>query len=150
MGMLWPQLTWFGMSEAVLLDTHVWIWLMIDEALTKPVKQQIEQASSEGHLYLSAISIISIWELGMLTEKGRIALRQDIQSWVTEALTGIQCVPLTAELALASTQLLGEIHGDPADRMIVATARAKNALLLTRDDKILGYGDKGYLKTLAV
>ncbi len=135
------------MPEAVVLDTHVWIWLMIGEALSEPAKLQIEQSSSQGQLYLSAISV---WELGMLSQKGRITFRQDIQSWITEALAGIQCVPLTPEIALASTQLPGEIHGDPADRMIVATARAKNALLLTRDDKILGYGDKGYLKTLAV
>ena len=88
----------------------------------------------------------------MLEAKGRIRLAKDCLAWVHDALTspGISLVPLTPEIAVESSRLPGTFHGDPADRILVATARLLGATLLTRDAKILTYG-KGYrVSTMAV
>ena len=78
----------------------------------------------------------------MLEAKGRIRLGSPCQQWVEEALAtpGLTLVPLTPEIALDSSRLPGDFHGDPADRIIVATARRLGARLLTRDEKLLAYG----------
>ncbi len=82
----------------------------------------------------------------MLEAKGRIRLSKDCLAWVQEALSapGTSLVPLTPEIAVESSRLPGKFHGDPADRILVATARLLGATLLTRDERILAYG-KGKL-----
>ncbi len=99
----------------------------------------IETAASRGALL---VSIISVWELGMLEAKGRVQLHMPCEQWVTEALAtpGLSLAPLTPEVAIDSTRLPGLLHGDPADRILVATARRMRATLLTRDQKLLEYG----------
>ena len=78
----------------------------------------------------------------MLEAKGRIRLSSPCGQWVEEALAtpGLTLVPLTPEIALDSSRLPGDFHGDPADRIIAATARRMGARLLTRDEKLLAYG----------
>jgi len=128
-------------SAPLLLDTHYWIWFQAgtqDEISDKALKA-IEGAASDGRLLLS---VISVWELGMLDAKGRIRLQRPCEEWVKEALAtpGLELVPLTPEIALDSSRLPGAFYGDPADRIIVATARSRAARLLTRDKQLVEYG----------
>jgi len=83
-----------------------------------------------------------VWELGMLEAKGRLQLMVPCEQWMREALAtpGLTVAPLTPEIALASSRLPEPFHGDPADRMIVATARSLGARIPTLDRKILEYG----------
>ena len=138
-------------EQLVLLDTHIWIWLLNGEKQLKDSKAlfYINQAAKESRLRVSAISV---WETGMLDAKGRIKFSMDCLDWVKLALSapGISLVPLTPEIAISSTRLPGEFHGDPADRIIVATARKLAACLITKDAKILEYGKEKYLDVVGV
>ena len=86
--------------------------------------------------------MISVWEIGMLIAKGRLALSMSADDWLlaVQSVPNVHLLPLTAGIAIDSTRLPGSFHGDPADRMIVATARAINAPLVTADRKIRAYG----------
>jgi PIN domain nuclease of toxin-antitoxin system len=109
----------------------------------------VEEAA---HFGLVGVSAISVWEVAMLEAKGRIRLSKDCLSWVNEALRapGLGLIPLTPEIAVDSSRLPGVFHGDPADRILVATARRQGAILLTRDEKILSYGKAKHLSVMAV
>jgi len=134
-------------SGPLVLDTHVWIWMLegMKSELSAATISAIEEAGGRAEL---AISAISVWELAMLEAKGRITLSRSIDEWVRAALTapGLRLVDLTPEISLESTRLPGSPHGDPADRMIVATARVLGGTLVTCDDQILSYGDEGHLR----
>ena len=128
------------METPLLLDTHYWIWFQfgISEQVPQRLRLAIQQASGAGALLLS---VISVWELGLLEAKGRIELSSSCDDWVRDALAtpGLALVPLTPEIAIDSTRLAESFHGDPADRIIMATARRMRARLLTRDQKMLEY-----------
>lgn len=127
-------------KHKLLLDTHVWIWLMIgDERLNLSFRRIIDQ-SQEKELIL--VSAISVWELGMLVDRKRIQLEMDCLDWAEQALSGsnIDVIPLTPRIAIQSTRLPEIPHGDPADRILIATAHEYNAILITHDKKILDYG----------
>lgn len=131
-------------EKVLLLDTHVWLWLVGGaEPFKRPVLSAIERAARSGRIRVSAISV---WEVAMLEVKGRIRLSKDCLAWVQDALAapGTSLVPLTPEIAVESSRLQGVFHEDPADRILVATARLLGATLLTRDERILTYG-KGKL-----
>ena len=137
------------MTSAVLLDTHVWVWLMLgDNRLGKGNRRMLEQAVPEGRL---RVSVISVWEVTMLETKGRLTLASDCENWVREALTapGIRLVELTPHIAICSTRLPGVFHGDPADRILLATARELGATLLTADQAILQYGRAGHVQAVS-
>jgi PIN domain nuclease of toxin-antitoxin system len=133
----------------LLLDTHYWIWLQAGarEQFTQAVLRSINQAAATGNLL---ISVMSVWEVGMLEAKGRIQIHVPCEQWVREALQmpGLSVAPLTPEIALASSFLPEPFHGDPADRIIVATARSLGARLVTRDSRILAYSRKRHVATL--
>lgn len=131
-----------------LLDTHTLVWLLIgNNRLGSEARDAIQQAANEDSLYLSAISP---WEIAMLVSKERLVLDRDVGEWIQGALSlpGIRLEPLSPEVAVASTRLPGEIHSDPADRIIVATARHLGATLITDDGLLLEYGQAGHLKAL--
>ena len=136
-------------NELLLLDTHCWLWALLGQLdrLSTPAVGAIAGAQAGGNL---RVSVISIWELGMLESHGRVALPMNIQSWVNEALTkrGISLMPLTPEIAIESSNLPGNLHGDPADRIIVATARAWNATLLTKDQRLIKYSRQRHVRVL--
>jgi len=125
----------------IVLDTHALVWWVSgDNRLSAPACERIEQElASPGRQVL--VSAISAWEIAMLVERGRIALAMDLDEWLqaVESLDGIALVPLSVQLAVQSATLPGEFHKDPADRMIVALARERNAVLVTADDKIQRY-----------
>ena len=127
-------------QHKLLLDTHVWFWLMNgDEKLGRPFKDAVKRNIETESILISAISI---WELGMLVEKKRIELEMDCLDWVEQALDsrGINLAPITPRIAIQSTRLPENIHGDPADKILIATAHEYNAVLVTHDQKILEYG----------
>ena len=130
---------------AVLLDTHALVWLVHgDEQLSPPARKRIASASAVW------VSAISAWEVGMLVAKGRLQLAQDVKEWFDAVLglPGLHLAPLGLEVAVASTRLPGEFHGDPADRIIVATARHLSATLVTADQKIIAWAEQGHLPVL--
>ena len=136
-------------SEPLLLDTHYWIWLQAGTKppLTPKIVRMVEQAAARGNVLLS---VISVWELGILEAKGRVRLQSPCDQWVREAFAtpGLSLAPLTPEIALESSRLPGLFHGDPADRIIVATARSLGARLLTRDQKMIEYGRQRHVKVV--
>jgi PIN domain nuclease of toxin-antitoxin system len=136
-------------NDLLLLDTHCWLWAQLGklDRLSRHALNAIRAAESSGNL---RISVISVWELGMLENRGRVALPMNIRSWVAEALTkpGISLIPLTPEIAVESSNLPGDLHGDPADRIIAATARAWNATLLTKDHRLIDYSRQRHVRVL--
>lgn len=136
------------MPSALLLDTHYWVWLAFGrlDQIGASAKTLIEDHAKRGNLL---VSVISVWELGMLEQKKRIRLDIGVDAWVRNALAipGLSLVSISSEIALAASRLPGDFHGDPADRMIVATAREHQAQLLTKDRAILEYGKQSYVKT---
>lgn len=96
------------------------------------------------------LSAISPWEVAMLVSKGRLTLDRDIGEWIGAAVSipGIRLEAISPEIAVASTRLPGNIHSDPADRLIAATTRHLGALLITDDQLLLDYGKAGHLKVL--
>lgn len=127
-------------QHILLLDTHILIWLVMgDPSLSRSFINTIEEHSKTGTILISPISV---WEIGMLVEKKRIELTMDCQQWIDEILRspGISLAPISAKIAILSTRLPGIVHGDPADRILIATAHEENAVLVTADDKLLEYG----------
>ena len=133
----------------ILLDTHVWIWTVSGETdrIAPAAVEQIRRGAARGRLLVSAISV---WEVAMLQAKGRIGLARELEEWVRRGLAapGLRLAELSPEVLVESTRLPGEVHGDPADRMLIATARRLGAALATRDGTILSYARGGHLAVL--
>ena len=137
-----------GAAE-LLLDTHVLIWMVeANPRLREEMNELLRQGSREGRLVVSAITP---WEIGVLTAKKRLSLQADTQQWVSTALAlpGVRLQPLLPEIAIASTRLPWEMHSDPADRILVATARHIGATLITADEQLLRYAAEGRLRCLS-
>ncbi len=136
-------------TDLLLLDTHCWIWaqLGMTQHLSRAAVSAIRDAESAGGLL---VSVISIWELAMLEKRGRVGIPMNIRKWVAEALNqaGVSVAQLTPEIAIESVNLPGELHGDPADRMLVATARVTGGTLLTKDERLLEYSRKRHVRAL--
>ena len=123
----------------IVLDTHVLVWWVNgDESLSKKAKAAIERELEGGQIIVSAISA---WEIAMLVEREKLVLSMDVGSWLAAVveIEAVRFIPLDVEVAVKSVDLPGEFHKDPADRMIVATARKLSAPLVTKDEKILAY-----------
>ncbi len=132
----------------LVLDTHVLIWLINgDQTLSSNVKQAIDEASAGGE---TLVPVVCFWEVGMLHSKRRLHLEKPPLEWTRDALNrpGIQVAPFIPEIAISSTQLPGNFHQDPADRVIVATGRALDATVVTRDRRIIRYGTEGHVSVM--
>lgn len=132
----------------LLLDTHVLVWLLEGSTrISDAVRKRLRQAANEDRLLVSAITP---WEIALLTAKGRLKLSREVNEWLEAALSlpGIHLEPLLPAIAVASTRLPGQIHGDPADRILVATARHTDAALVTADRELLEYAAQGYVKCI--
>ncbi len=130
----------------IILDTHVLVWLVHGSPrIGATAKRLIDRAGLKNEIFVSAITPI---EIGMLVAKSRLSLSKDVLDWVNEALAqpGISLLPMLPEIAVASTRLPGSPHGDPADKVIVASARHLGAPLVTADRKILAYSRQGHLQ----
>lgn len=132
----------------VVLDTHSWIWFLnADPRLGRDARAEIEAATLQDGAVLSAISL---WEISMLVARGRLSLSRDPREWLEFHLSrpGFAVHPLSIAVAVGSNSLPADPHGDPADRIIIATARHLDAPLVTADQKILSYAKAGHVKTL--
>ena len=137
------------MKPRWLMDTHIWIWYaMQNPRLGTAGRELIERSVYEGGL---AVSIMTLWEISLLESKGRIRLGAPAAEWLDNALTlpNLKVLPLELPLILDAHRLPGSFHPDPADRLIVATARHHRLTLITDDRKILDYGSQGYLRARA-
>jgi PIN domain nuclease of toxin-antitoxin system len=121
----------------LLLDTHVWIWISIDDrrSLSRKARNMLDAPS--GRKWISAISC---WELAKLAERGRIVFSIPVLTWIRRSLleNKIQVAELSPEIAVESTQLAG-FHRDPADQIIAATSRVLGMPLLTADANLLKF-----------
>ncbi|HTR24918.1 MAG TPA: type II toxin-antitoxin system VapC family toxin [Terriglobales bacterium] len=118
----------------LLLDTHIWIWSAIEpRRLSGRVLRALSNQQNE--LWLSPISV---WELVMLTEKGRIELDEDVLPWTRRTMEELrlQEAPLTIEVALATSNL-NLPHSDPSDRLIAAATKVFDLTLVTADEKLI-------------
>ena len=131
----------------VVLDTHVWLWWVTHQRLAGEAIQLIEAAAAAGRVHVPAISV---WEVALLVAKGRITLTTPLREWTQRALDlpGFALAPLLPEVAIESCMLPGLSHGDPADRMIVATARRLDATLVTRDERLIAYALSGHVMVM--
>jgi PIN domain nuclease of toxin-antitoxin system len=123
----------------IVLDTHAWIWWVSDPALlSAKARGLVERAVEEESVH---ISCISTWEVAILVNRGRLELSMAVDDWMekSEALPFLNFVPVTNSIATKSVALPAPLHQDPADRIIVATAMALGATLVTKDVRILGY-----------
>jgi PIN domain nuclease of toxin-antitoxin system len=124
----------------IVLDTHTLIWWAsgATDQLSVAALQAIERELEDGEIFVSSISA---WELSMLVAKGRIALSMDVTEWLAYVgqIERVSFIPVNNEIAVKSTELPGKFHKDPADRLIVATARKLAAPLVTADEKIRAY-----------
>lgn len=123
----------------IVLDTHALVWWVNgDETLSEKAKAAIEQEMAGGEIIVSAISA---WEIAMLVEREKLVLTMDVGSWLATVaeIDAMRFMPVDVEIAMKSVELPGEFHKDPADRMIVATARKLAAPLVTKDEKIRAY-----------
>ncbi len=125
------------MHPVLVLDTHALVWL--DEGhprLGKKALQAINEALVSDQL---GVASISFWEIAMLVRRGRLDIQMELDVWRMELLqNGLQEIPLQGSTAIRAGQLQA-FHGDPADRMIVATALENSATLMTADKKILDW-----------
>jgi PIN domain nuclease of toxin-antitoxin system len=122
----------------ILLDTHIWVWWVDDsQQLTSTQRRVIQDNVGSG----LGISGISCWEVAKLVEYGRLELACPIEAWMEQAVAhpGIQLLEVTPRIAIESTKLPESFHRDPADQIIVATARVYDIPLMTADSRILHY-----------
>ena len=120
----------------IVLDTHAWVWWVTsDERLSESAREAIEASRRKGMLRLSAISI---WAVAKKVEKGQLVLDRALDDWLDLALEpeGLSTASLSRSVLVESCRLPAELAGDPADQMIVATARAHGAVLVTRDSRL--------------
>jgi PIN domain nuclease of toxin-antitoxin system len=132
----------------ILLDTCALIWSLNQEPLTPAALRAISKASTEGTLFLSPVSA---WEIGLLASRGKLALHLPVADYVARAFSrpGVRIAALTAEIAVRASVLPGDLHNDPADRMLISTAMIMGLRLVTRDRRILAYGAEGRVSVLA-
>jgi PIN domain nuclease of toxin-antitoxin system len=123
----------------IVLDTHAWIWwISSPDDLSMRAQEEIDRAAASGEIYVSSISA---WEIALLVRKGRLEITMEVEDWVarSEALPFVQFVPLDNRTALRSQRLPGDLHEDPADRLIIATALILGAPLISKDTRIRAY-----------
>jgi PIN domain nuclease of toxin-antitoxin system len=132
----------------LLLDTHTLVWLLRGNlSMGMAARGAIHLAEQR---YRVLISAITPWEIALLVSKNRLKLDADVLDWVRNALAkpGVRLVPLEPDIAVASTRLPFDIHADPADRILVATARHLGATLVTADKALLEIAGKGYFRAM--
>jgi PIN domain nuclease of toxin-antitoxin system len=136
-------------QRPLLLDTHIWIWFMLADAeLAASGRAAINRAAASGQLRIAAISV---WEAALLASRDRVALGRPLAQWIGEAVSapGLSIEPLLPQIAVEACCLPEPFQRDPADRLIVATARVTGAALMTRDRQILDYAARGHLTAIA-
>lgn len=138
------------MSEisSLLLDTHAAIWITEDQPLATGAIDALNAAYRAGSTVF--VSAITAWEVGLLVSRNRLSLVAKPERWFQRllAIPGVRLAELSPDILIASSFLPGEPPRDPADRIILATARELSATLITRDRLLLQYGEGGQVSTI--
>jgi PIN domain nuclease of toxin-antitoxin system len=122
----------------ILLDTHIWIWWVHEPAKLSTAQTAFIQSQPPASL---GVSVYSVWEVAMLVQKGRLTFQRPLPDWVRMALAypNVRLLDITPDIAIESVFLPDPFHKDPADRILVATARILDIPIVTKDVKILAY-----------
>jgi PIN domain nuclease of toxin-antitoxin system len=135
--------------QPLLLDTHAAIWMTRNESLAPRATEAMNAAyQAAGAVFVSPITA---WEVGLLVARNRLNLLMTPQRWFARLLDvpGITLADLSPDILMASSFLPGTPPRDPADRILLATARELGATLITRDRLLLKYGEDGQVSTIA-
>ena len=137
------------MTTSPLLDTCAMIWMGEDAPIAPAAVTAMDKAGADGTPVL--ISPISAWERAMLVAKGRLRSPLSPKAWFDRILSvgGLKLAPLSPDILADASFLPEPLHGDPADRIIIATARALDLTIITRDKKILDYAAQGHVRAIA-
>lgn len=129
-----------------LLDTHTWLWVQQRDAaqVSAGFFSEVEGWQRAGGAYVSAISVL---EIARLEADGQLDLGVSVDSFLDEAVRdgGLKLLALSTRILIDSTRLPGEIHRDPSDRLLAATARTHGLTLVTRDKRLIEYSRHGHL-----
>jgi PIN domain nuclease of toxin-antitoxin system len=135
-------------TQPLLLDTHAAIWIVEDQSLASGAVNAIDAAyRADATIFVSAITA---WEIGLLVSRNRIGLSARPERWFQRllAIPGVRLADLSPDILIASSFLPGDPPRDPADRIILATARELGAVLVTRDRLLLKYSETGQVSTI--
>jgi PIN domain nuclease of toxin-antitoxin system len=135
-------------TPPLLLDTHAAIWITEDQPIASTAVKAIDTAYRAGSTVF--VSAISAWEIGLLVSRNRLSLVARPERWFQRllAIPGVKLAELSTDILIASSFLPGEPPRDPADRIILATARDLGATLITRDRLLLKYGEAGQVSAI--
>jgi PIN domain nuclease of toxin-antitoxin system len=135
-------------STSLLLDTHAAVWITDDQPIASTAVEAINAAYQAGNTVF--VSAITAWEIGLLVSRDRISLVAQPARWFQRllAIPGVRLADLSPEILIASSFLPGTPPRDPADRILLATARDLGATLITRDRLLLQYGEQGQVSTI--
>ena len=123
----------------IVLDTHVWLWYLNDpQRLSKTAADAVNHTMTENGIYVSSISV---WEVALLVHKGRLVFTMELSDWIahSEALSFVNFVAVDNTIAMKAVNLPESLHSDPADRIIISTARHLGVKLVTKDQRIRDY-----------
>lgn len=139
-------------SRALLLDTCAIIWLANGDPMSDAATAAIVRAGMADGVFISPVSA---WEVGMLSKpragrRAAVSFMPDPKTWFARVMAGpgIREASLTSEIAIDASFLPGELHGDPADRLLVATGRYLGVPIVTRDRSIITYGQNGHARVI--
>jgi PIN domain nuclease of toxin-antitoxin system len=133
--------------RGILLDTCAVIWLGLGQRMKPSSLELIADNAVDNQIFVSPFTA---WELSLLSSRGRLNLGMDAANWLTDFLRrdGMALAPLPVSVLVAAHQLPGAPPNDPADRILIATARQFGHAIVTRDRRILDYGDAGLVQTV--
>ena len=135
----------------LLLDTCAIVFIAEGQTIDPSARQQIRAASLAGGILVSPVSA---WEIGLLAAKGQLTFLLHPNAWFRSFLSNsdVRLTPLTPEIApgdAIESSFLPRLHSDPADRLLIATARALGVPIVTRDRRILAYAEAGFVAAIA-
>lgn len=133
---------------SLLLDTCALIWIAAGDPISDAASEALNEVAEQGAAV--CVSPISAWEVGLLVARGRLALSMPPQAWLAAFLgqPGVALAPMPVDTLVDSSFLPGAPPRDPADRIILATARAGGMRILTRDREMLAYAREGHAWTI--
>ena len=133
---------------SLLLDTCAAIWLSNADPISDKASDALQQTRDSGESVY--VSPITAWEMGLLAARGRVSLLMTPQRWFERLLEapGLRLSEITPNVLIASSFLPGKLPGDPADRIIAATAREYGYKLVTRDRPLLDYAKQGHIQAI--
>ena len=134
-------------TDRVLLDTHALVWLVQGEQLRPEAREAIRIAASSEAVFISPISG---WEVANLVRKQRLILNRDVEDWFEAAIRipGLKLTELSSTILIKSAFLPADPPSDPADRILISTARRNSFRLITRDRQIINYSRAGHVDAL--